>query len=88
MNKVTVIDKMQSNYTYELIEPAGQNFDALFSSEVTPKKLLELGIFGGKYMNEAKKEFPDDCFINAKLSKVKNIELNYVSIDASQALIE
>ena len=47
MNKVTVIDKMQSNYTYELIEPAGQNSDALFSPEVTPKKMLELGIFGG-----------------------------------------
>ena len=39
-------------------------------------------------MNDSKKEFPDDWLINAKLSKVKNIELNYFSVDASQALSE
>lgn len=56
MNKATVIDKMQSNYKYGLIEPAGKNFDVLFSPGVTPKKMLKLGIFGGKYMNDCKKD--------------------------------
>lgn len=88
MKKITVIDKMQSNYTYELIEPVGENFDRMFNPELTPKEMLKLGVFGGKYLNDCKNEFPDDWFLNAKLSEFKNIELNYFSVDASQSLSE
>lgn len=35
-----------------------------------------------------KKIFPYDWVINAKLRKVKNIELNYFSVYASQPLSE
>jgi hypothetical protein len=58
--KVVVNDKMQTNYTYYLIEPIGKNFDPEFKPELTPKEMLELGVFGGKYMTDCKEEFPDD----------------------------
>ena len=50
--------------------------------------MLELGVFGGKYLNDCKNEFPEDWFVNAKLCEFKNIELNYFSVDASQPLSE
>ena len=88
MKQVYVNDKMQSAYTYELLEPMGENFSEIFRPELTPKEMLELGVFGGKYLNDCKKEFPEDWFINAKLCDVKNTKLNYFSVDASQPLSE
>lgn len=78
---------MQSNYVYYLIEPIGKNFDPEFKPELTPKEMLELGVFGGKYMTDCINEFPKDWFINAKLSpEKKDISLNYFKIDASMPL--
>ncbi len=88
MKKVQVHDRMQNGYTYELVEPMGENFDTLFTPELTPKDMLELGVFGGKYLNDCWDEFPEDWFIHAKISDVKNVELNYFSVDASQPLSE
>jgi hypothetical protein len=41
---------MQSGYRYLLSEPTGTNFPPDFSPELTPKEMLKLGVFGGKYM--------------------------------------
>jgi hypothetical protein len=57
MKKVIVKDKMQSDYVYYLIEPIGRNFDHDFKPELKPKEMLELGIFGGKYMTDCQYEF-------------------------------
>ena len=85
--KVIVNDKMQENYVYYLIEPSGKNFDPQFKPEITPKKMLEMGVFGGKYMTDCKKEFPSSWFKKAKLSpQKKNPSLNYFKIDASLPL--
>ncbi len=85
--KVTVNDKMQFNYTYYLIEPIGENFDPEFKPELTPKEMLKLGVFGGKYMTDCTDEFPRDWFTDAKLSpKSKDISLNYFKVDASMPL--
>jgi hypothetical protein len=84
---VTVHDKMQRNYRYRLVEPSGRNFDLDFKPQLTPKQMLELGIFGGKYMTDCKKEFPKSWFMNAKLSpKGKDAGLNYFGVDASRPL--
>jgi hypothetical protein len=84
---VTVHDKMQRNYRYRLTEPIGCNFDPAFQPQLTPKEMLALGIFGGKYMTDGKKEFPKDWFAKAKLSaKHKDSDLNYFGIDASKPL--
>ena len=84
---VFVNDKMQKHYVYNLVEPPGKNFNPEFKPELNPKEMLELGIFGGKYMTDCKEEFPKDWFTNAKLcSKKHDPELNYFGINASQPL--
>ena len=84
---VVVNDRMQQHYTYELTEPAGQNFDPVFCPELTPREMLAMGVFGGKYMTDCREEFPDDWFENAKLdAKRSNSDLNFFGIDASKPL--
>lgn len=81
---------MQKNYTYELSEPIGKNFDREFKPDLTPKQMLALGVFGGRYMRDCKDEFPEDWFLNAKLhadtTPGHNKKLNYFGVDASQPL--
>jgi len=85
--RIIVLDLMQRNYSYILTEPIGKNFDPDFKPELTPKKMLELGVFGGKYMTDCKKEFPKDWFKNAKLChEFHNPEINYFKINASQPI--
>jgi hypothetical protein len=84
---VTVHDKMQRNYRYRLTEAAGRNFDPDFKPQLTPKEMLALGIFGGKYMTDCKKEFPRSWFTNAKISpEGRDVSLNYFGVDASKPL--
>lgn len=84
---VTVNDKMQTNYRYVLNEPIGRNFDPEFKPQLTPKQMLEIGCFGGKYMTDCKKEFPKSWFENAKLCPQKHDpKLNYFGINASMPL--
>ncbi len=77
---------MQNDYHYQLVEPIGKNFDSQFKPELTPKEMLELGVFGGKYLNDCTNEFPSDWFMNARVSEIKDTTLNYFSVDASQPL--
>jgi hypothetical protein len=85
--QVIVNDKMQKNYKYILTEPMGKNFDKDFNPELTPKQMLELGVFGGKYMTDCRKEFPNDWFKNAKLCSQKHDpKLNLFKVNASQPL--
>ena len=88
MQTISVDDKMQNDYSYDCVAPVGKAFDPFFLPELTPKEMLELGVFGGKYLNDCRSEFPADWFLNAKLSKVKDTSLNYFSVDASQPLSE
>ena len=87
--KVTVNDKMQRGYRYVLTEPAGRNFDPEFRPELTPKEMLAMGIFGGKYMTDCRKEFPKSWFAGAKLATgARDCALNFFGVDASQPLAE
>lgn len=88
MSKITVTDKMQQGYNYELTEPAGRHFDPGFKPDLTPKEMLALGVFGGLYFSDMPSEFPKSWYIKAKLSndgKYHN-ELNYFGVRASQSL--
>jgi hypothetical protein len=86
---VTVNDKMQRNYRYARVAPVGKNFDPAFKPDLTPKQMLALGVFDGKYMTDCMHEFPADWFARAKLSpKGKNPKLNCFGVDASQPLSE
>ena len=84
---ITVNDKMQSGYTYTLTQPVGKNFDPTFKPELTPKQMLEIGVFGGKYMTDCTNEFPADWFENAKLCpEFHDANLNFFKVNASQPL--
>lgn len=84
---VHVDDLMQQGYVYYLTEPEGGNFHQSFKPELTPPELLEMGVFGGKYMTDCAQEFPSSWFKNAKLSpQRRNAELNYFGVNASQPL--
>ncbi|MBD3164536.1 hypothetical protein GF323_05000 [Candidatus Woesearchaeota archaeon] len=84
---IIVNDLMQKNYRYFLTEPPGKNFDKEFRPELTPKQMLKLGVFGGKYMTDCKGEFPRDWYKNAKLChEFHDPELNFFSINASKPL--
>jgi hypothetical protein len=84
---VTVSDKMQKRYRYELTAPTGRNFDPEFHPDLTPAQMLRLGVFCGKYMTDCRKEFPASWFKKAKLApRGRDCSLNYFGVDASQPL--
>jgi hypothetical protein len=84
---IVVNDRMQQNHRYKLSAPVGRDFDPGFKPELTPKEALRLGIFGGKYMTDAMKEFPRSWFAGAKLSPAgRDPSLNYFGVEASQPL--
>ena len=89
-NKIVIVnDKMQRNYSYILTEPVGKNFDPEFKPDLTPKQMLSLGIFCGRYMRDCQKEFPASWFKTAKFVKdpeFKNCKLNYFHVNASAPL--
>jgi hypothetical protein len=87
VKRICVNDRMQRDYVYLLEEPAGKNFDSGFHPQLTPQQMLELGVFGGKYLTDCRDEFPEDWFRQAKLSPAaKKPDLNYFGVDASQPL--
>jgi hypothetical protein len=87
LRRVTVNDRMQQGYSYELSEPPGENFRPDFRPDLTPKEMLALGVFGGKYMTDCRDEFPADWFEGARLCPDRHDPgLNCFGVNASQPL--
>lgn len=73
--------------TYGPNKSVGKNFDERFKPQLTPKQMLQLGVFGGAYFGADMGEFPEDWFINAPLSAGKpDPNCNYYGVLASQPL--
>lgn len=91
MKKQIVVERdlMQLDYVYFLTEQVGKKFHPEFRPQLSPKEMLELGVFGGKYMSDCTAEFPVDWFEKARLcSEIHDPDLNLFGVNASQTLAE
>ncbi len=88
--KVIVNDLMQKNYIYFITAKEGKSFHPDFKPELTPKEMLELGVFGGKYMTDCAREFPKSWYSKKIKSKMchelHDPKINYFGVNASQPL--
>jgi hypothetical protein len=85
--RVVANDKMQKGYVYWRTKPMGRQFRSGFNPDLTPKEMLTLGVFGGKYMTDCREEFPASWFVRAKLSADRpRASLNHFGVNASQPL--
>ena len=62
---IHVNNMMQTGYSYQLSQPIGKNFSSDFKPKYTPKQMLELGVFEGKYCNDQILEFPKEWYQTA-----------------------
>ena len=63
------IKSKEINYLYKIFKP-----------QLSPKKMLELGVFGGSYFGLNVKEYPKSWFIKAKISKNFDVSINRFSV--------
>ena len=60
-----------------------------FSPELSPKEMLELGVFGGWYFGNDIDEYPKSWFKKAKKSENGfDVEMNYFKIKSGQSRLE
>jgi len=89
---IKVDNLMQKDYSYILSAPFGyEGFPPDFTPELSPDRMLELGVFEGKYLNDCTNEYPREWFARAlaadTLSPDKpDINCNYFKIKSRQSL--
>lgn len=89
---IVALNKMdRGTYSYVLSKPVGDIDHPEFEPYFSPKKMLELGIFEGKYLNDCVLEYPREWFLTAMkkgtLSPVgPDIECNYFKIKSRMSL--
>ena len=84
--KIVVNDKMQNGYSYILEAPLGENFALDFKPAFTPAKMLEMGVFEGKYINDCQEEFPKQWFDKARIAEIADVSCNFFGVKSRQPL--
>ena len=70
-NNMKSVKSTEIDYLYKIFKP-----------QLSPKKMLELGAFGGSYFEGKIKEYPKSWFAKAKLSKTFDVKQNYFKVRA------
>ncbi len=83
---IVVNDRMQMDYKYLIDAPTGKQFAVGFDPYFSPKQMLELGIFEGKYCNDCCPELPEEWFLQAKTSEISDSKLNLFEVKSRQSL--
>lgn len=83
---VRVSNPMQRGYSYVLECKRGSSFHPHFQPALTPKEMLQLGVFGGHYLNSAAGEYPRSWFTRAKLAAVHDKNVNLFRVDSGLSL--
>ena len=83
---IVVNDRMQSGYKYILSSAEGAEFDEDFTPFHSPQKMLELGVFEGRYCNDCRDEFPSKWFRNAGIRNEADPSANYFGEKSRQSL--
>jgi len=85
-DRLSVEDRMQKGYVYELAAPMGGGFGPGFTPRFPPKEMLALGVFEGKYINDCRGELPADWCAGARLSDTPDPALNRFGVKRRQSL--
>jgi len=73
MKTIKANDPLQPGYQYPL---AAREGELEFSPDLTPKQMLDLGVFGAHYFEGYGSEFPTDWFSDARVSVVHDFHQN------------
>lgn len=85
---VNVQNKMQRGYRFTLAAGVGR-LPRDFRPHLSPKEMLELGVFEGHYCTDCMGEYPASWFSRAKLSPAApDVELNYFGVKSRLPLSE
>jgi hypothetical protein len=83
---IRVNDRMQKRYSYVIEARPGRDFAAGFTPFYTPKEMLALGVFEGKYCNDCRGELPDSWFKGAKVAAIADPSINCFGVKSRQPL--
>ena len=82
-------NKMDGDYRYTVVAPYGEvTILGYFEPFFSPKEMLELGVFEGRYLNDCIAEYPVEWFTAASLASdgEPDIRCNYFKVKSRQSL--
>jgi hypothetical protein len=78
-------DSLQLGYVYFVSGKPGTHFSPEFKPQLTPREMLQLGVFGGAYFEGVPQEFPRAWFAHAPQNTHMDASRNFFKVSASQS---